>query len=332
MMYDTSNSYATGGGKLQVNEAYITAAATCHTPFSVGFRVVSLPGGPRTAVWYPSLDREKPYTYAPNLIGAVATGGRVSECGRFPLVIFSHGMGGCGIQSVFLTEELARFGYIVVAPDHSDALLCSIDSQPRRSGVPGVDFLHPEKWTDRTAYDRREDIEQVLNWMLSGVEWKRYINAGSVGIVGHSTGGYAAAAMLGAWPSWTDTRIKAAVLLSPYVQPFMVKNTLGNIRAPVMYQGAQLDVFMTPFLKGQNGAYDMTGGPTYYAELFGGSHFEWTNLLCAGQPDIARCLQTNTNARLIDAYTIGFFERYLKSDDDMLNRLRGSGLSVWKHD
>ncbi|HXW63895.1 MAG TPA: hypothetical protein VEK74_02335 [Burkholderiaceae bacterium] len=46
-------------------------------------------------------------------------------CGAaVPLVVFSHGDLGCALQSVTLTEELARNGYVVAAPDHADATLC----------------------------------------------------------------------------------------------------------------------------------------------------------------------------------------------------------------
>lgn len=40
---------------------------------------------------------------------------------RYPLIIFSHGDGGCGTQSSFLTDALSAKGYVVVAPNHSDA-------------------------------------------------------------------------------------------------------------------------------------------------------------------------------------------------------------------
>src|ERR1700733_2124126 len=39
----------------------------------------------------------------------------------FPVVVFSHGFGGCNTQSVFLMEALANAGYLVVAPNHADA-------------------------------------------------------------------------------------------------------------------------------------------------------------------------------------------------------------------
>jgi dienelactone hydrolase len=42
----------------------------------------------------------------------------VSSKGPFPVVMFSHGYGGYPEQSSFLTDHLATWGFVVVAPDH----------------------------------------------------------------------------------------------------------------------------------------------------------------------------------------------------------------------
>ncbi len=37
---------------------------------------------------------------------------------KYPLLVFSHGFGGCPMQSVYLTSALAHAGFIVLAPRH----------------------------------------------------------------------------------------------------------------------------------------------------------------------------------------------------------------------
>src|SRR5207245_1241358 len=91
-------------------------AAECQPPLSVGFRVVRV-DRLSVGVWYPTADRENDYTYAKDVKGRARKDGAVAACTGVPLVVFSHGFGGCGTQSVFFTEELARHGYIVAAPD-----------------------------------------------------------------------------------------------------------------------------------------------------------------------------------------------------------------------
>ena len=51
----------------------------------------------------------------------------------FPVVLFSHGFGGCNTQSVFLMEALARSGYFVLAPNHKDAHCGSAKQESRQS-------------------------------------------------------------------------------------------------------------------------------------------------------------------------------------------------------
>ena len=43
----------------------------------------------------------------------------LGDDGPYPLIVFSHGNGGLGVQSFFLTEYLASHGYVVVCPDHT---------------------------------------------------------------------------------------------------------------------------------------------------------------------------------------------------------------------
>src|SRR4051812_32452118 len=40
--------------------------------------------------------------------------------GDVPLILFSHGFGGCAQQSYSLTKRLAEAGYAVLAPNHRD--------------------------------------------------------------------------------------------------------------------------------------------------------------------------------------------------------------------
>src|SRR5271154_6050647 len=47
--------------------------------------------------------------------------GTAAPAAGYPLVVFSHGYGGCNTQSVFLMEALAKAGYLVLAPNHADA-------------------------------------------------------------------------------------------------------------------------------------------------------------------------------------------------------------------
>lgn len=288
-------------------------AAHCRPPFRVGYRIAHF-GDVTAAIWYPTSANEGVHSYTRGFTGAAARGGEpLRTCGPFPLVVFSHGLGGCGIQSIFFTETLARQGYVVVAPDHRDAL-CSVDG---RKPAPfdwwqQAPLIDAAAWSHDSFVDRRNDIEKVLNAMLGEGPWKGVAGADQVGVVGHSLGGYAALGVVGGWNDWKDARIRAALLFSPYSLPFSIHNTLPAIRVPLMYQGADFDLGITPFIEGSTGAYARSNAPKYFVKLRGGNHFIWTNLQCAGQTSVASCIRTRPEARLINAYGVAFLDYYLK--------------------
>jgi predicted dienelactone hydrolase len=280
---------------------------------AVGYRVVHR-GGKVIAVWYPTTAPAAQYAYSANFSGTVARDAAPSTvCGKpVPLVVFSHGDLGCGLQSIAFTEELARHGYVVAAPDHADALLCHIvpPSAPRPHRPAQPNFLKPESWSDATFRNRRDDVEATIDALLADGDFQPVIDPQSIGAAGHSLGGYTVVGMAGGWPSWADPRIRAVLALSPYIMPFQVKKTLGSIRIPLMYQGGTLDIGITPFLQGATGAYRNANPPAFFVELKRAGHFAWAN--CGGAHTTASCLATKINARLIDEYGIAFFDAYLK--------------------
>ncbi len=280
---------------------------------AVGYRVMHF-GGKAVAVWYPTAAAPAQYAYSARFSGLVAADAPASAiCGKpAPLVVFSHGDLGCGLQSIAFTEELARHGYVVAAPDHADALLCHIAGPPLppRQRPPQPNLFKPETWSDATFRDRRDDIAATIDGLLADKEFRQVIDAQSIGAAGHSLGGYTMVGMAGGWPEWTDARIRAVLALSPYVLPFQVRKTLASIHVPLMYQGGTLDIGITPFLKGPAGAFQAANPPAYFVELKNAGHFAWVN--CGNARTTAACLSAKTNFRLIDEYGIGFFDRYLK--------------------
>jgi predicted dienelactone hydrolase len=293
----------------------------CRT--AVGYRVVRIHDR-IVAIWYPTNASPGRYPYSRRFSGFIAKDAApATACGeRVPLIVFSHGDLGCGVQSVSFTEELARKGYVVAAPDHADAAICHTIPPPR--GVRFIaprqpDILRPQDWNDTSRFDRREDVEAVIDQLLENNEFRAVINPDEIGLAGHSLGGYTVVGMAGGWPSWSDSRIRAVLALSPYVMPFQVKNTLASVRVPLMYQGGTLDVGITPFLKGAKGAYAAANAPVYYVELRNAAHLAWTN--CGDERDTESCLAHVLNARLIAQYGIAFFNRHLKGlPADILNR------------
>ena len=235
------------------------------------------------------------------------------------------------VAVLFLTEELARHGYIVAAPDHKDDV-CAIGSDEHHFGNMRTDqsFLEPDRWSERSQRDRLRDLRAVIDLVANDPQLGPAADVRSIGVIGHSLGGYAAIGMAGGWPSWKHADVKAVLALSPYVLPFIKQGTLARLDVPVMYQGGQFDWGITTSLEGTQGAYAVTAPPKYFVKLKGGTHLEWINLLCSGQPNVVACLKAKPNAYLIDRYGIEFLDRHLKNKPSALLDGKGTGLDLYR--
>ena len=142
-------------------------------------------------------------------MGSVAKDAPPAACSRVPLVLFSHGLGGCALQTLFFTEELARHGYVVAAPDHRDAV-CAIGSDELKFGNMRTDqsFLEPSRWNERSEIDRLHDLRAVIRLIANDPELSTTTDVNSIGAVGHSLGAYAAIATAGGWPSRNRRTLK----------------------------------------------------------------------------------------------------------------------------
>ena len=215
--------------------------------------------------------------------------------GRQPVIIFSHGFGGCATQSKFLTEALAAHGYWVFAPNHADAR-CG-----RRGGFTRLEepLREPEKWTDHTYANRGEDIRAIVSALATSGEFASHVDLTKLGLLGHSLGGYTVVGLGGGWPSWKLGGVKAVLALSPYTNPFLAHNTLSGLAVPVMYQGGTVDFGLTPWLRKPNGAYDSSPTPKYFVEFAGAGHLAWTDL------------RGDAHQRILD-YSLPFLDHYVR--------------------
>jgi len=235
---------------------------------------------------------------------------------RVPIVVFSHGFGGCATQSRFLTQALAARGYFVVAPNHKDAT-CG-----RRGAVapPEEAFGKPGRWTAATFIGRRDDVRAVLAALRDSTQLRGRLDFERVGLAGHSLGGYTVVGLAGGWSSWKLDGVKAVLALSPYVEPFLAHHTLGSVAVPVMYQGGTVDFGITPSVKRPRGAYDETPAPKYFVDLSGAGHMAWTNVRAAAHETILN-------------YAIPFFDRYVRNEKaaDRLT-VKAAGVALLRFD
>jgi predicted dienelactone hydrolase len=221
-----------------------------------------------------------------------------SAAGRAPLILFSHGLHGCNTQSTFLMNAVAAAGYLVIAPNHKDAI-CGRGARAFLSVKPEESLREPASWTDKTYRDRHDDMTRLAEALRRDSEWNGQIDWSLVGLVGHSLGGYTVLGLAGAWPSWTLPNVKAVLALSPYCEPYVVNGNLGGIKIQVMYQGGTRDLGITPSVKRSGGCFAKTSSPAIFVEFQGAGHFSWSDL----QP---------TAHDLIVEYSLAFLDKYVR--------------------
>jgi predicted dienelactone hydrolase len=105
-------------------------------------------------------------------------------------------------SATFLCTHLASHGYVVAALDHSEVIAPEL---ARREGE--TDAERAARW-DALIGSRVPDARFLVDFLLAGAEFP--IDAGRIGIVGHSFGGWTALETAGA-----DARIRAVVALAP---------------------------------------------------------------------------------------------------------------------
>jgi dienelactone hydrolase len=131
--------------------------------------------------------------------------------GRYPFVAFSHGFGGHRRQSTFLCTHLASHGYVVGAVDHTGNTLLDL-LQVMLGARSGARLADTGELLTEFVAKRPADAD----FLIAGVvddgtsDLAARIDAGRIGIAGHSFGG---------WTALTTTarnrRVGAVVALAP---------------------------------------------------------------------------------------------------------------------
>jgi len=327
-----------------------TTAPTTVTPpkFNVGYRVIDFQytdkedktHNIKTALWYPTTHEMSEYVY-PYISAQKQVKSRIAlnatlEGERYPLILFSHGYGTCGTQSLFLTEYLASQGYIVAAPDYpEDVVGCRIDGKGDIENFLRVymaaaklKFMDQEDVLPYSDYrfdiasltlDRMLELNNDTNSILY-----HSIDMNSIGASGHSMGALTTLGIIGAHPNSTklDNRVKAALILSGPAYPYHT-SYFENIGIPIMVmQGDNDESKIAPEID-RKLVYDYANPPKFYLMIKDGIHGTFSNQVCKGY-SVQECQQDSSQAKVINSYALAFFDRYLKNEIEAEEKLKES--------
>ena len=237
----------------------------------------------------------------------------------FPVLIFSHGLGGVRMQNTFQMEELASQGYVVASIDHTygssvtvfpDGRVALFDSAviDGDAEAAGNKLIHIWVEDGRFVADQLENINQDdPKGIFSG-----RLNLEQLGYFGHSTGGGTAFLFC-----QVDERCGAGVALDGWLSPLSDEIAAQPMTKPFLFLKAEdwSSDENTAAIAAANEAQQASGS---IITLPGTRHYNFTDipLLSPLTPQMGLTGPANGRQTLvtINDYTLAFFNDIFKSE------------------
>jgi predicted dienelactone hydrolase len=249
---------------------------------------------------------------------------------RFPVILFSHGYPLNADSGTFAMEELASHGYVVVSINHTydtafvsfrDGTSASVEVSGDVGKIDAVEKILGPRLAVWVA-DARFVLNEVTKLDATDSRFKGRLDLEHVGYFGHSFGGATAFATLAA-----DRRFTAAINMDGAffgisaqarpTQPFMLLNGDPPVvtDAQLASTGAtrkEVDTFLEGVEAGWAASIAPAKGPRYRAKFAGVSHLGFSDLALMIPAAGSSKMPAPKAFRLINQYTLGFFDQYLK--------------------
>ncbi len=252
--------------------------------------------------------------------------------GPFPVIIFSHGLGGSCEHYAFLGQYWASCGYVSVHIQHPGS-----DSNVWKNKGP------MKAWSDLKAaanavsalnrvFDVRFSIDKLEELNISDVKLKGKLDMSRLGLSGHSFGAHTTLACVtkGMLPniSLTDSRIKAVVPMSTPVTEKtdeQKRRAFSGITIPCMHMTGTKDDSPVgeTFAAARRVPFDFADKSQQYLINFqGGDHMVFTGRL----PLIFNRGRDKKIQRYIQEYSLAFWDGWLCDDVKGRNWLENNGV------
>lgn len=266
----------------------------------------------------------------------------------YPVIGFTHGLGGIRFQSASLCEHLASHGFVVVSPDHPGHTLFNY--------LVGFDSSE----TGQVILERPADVALSIDHVLGltaeeAPHLSGMADASRLGIVGHSFGAINALMIAGAdddlpgltdWceendgnacgyvdridfdavgnTDFADSRVVAAVAMSPGAW-YAFGPEGGGLAdlPPTMVLGGTKDTTLT-WEREIAPTYDALTRPRYLAEIADAGHYGPFSDMCALLATRADCagadagfLDPDEGKAIVHPLLTAFLRKYILEDDAM---------------
>ncbi len=251
---------------------------------------------------------------------------------RFPVIVFSHGLGGSRESCAYLGFHWASHGYVSVHVQHagSDQAVWRGKLRPVRSLREA--FERPENWTLR-AQDILFALDQIEALAASSQGPGARLDPRRIGVAGHAFGASTALTVAGqaagpsAQPEYLDPRIRAVVSMSaPIPMQFASLDGLyAAVRVPCLHMTGTEDdspVGPTRAVHRRIPFDRIQGADQYLVTFYGGDH-----LIFSGHLTRTASRKDPYYQARIRAASVAFWDAYLKGDDQTRAWLTGGGLA-----
>lgn len=307
-------------------------------------------------MWYPAmrsdLDQARPSSFLRRR-GRSALNAELSGAkGAYPILIFSPSWHGQRGQNLFQVEDLASHGFVVIGIDHPYSSRITVFPDGRVARAKPVQFWDlssdqalqaSNRHNETVVRIRVADVEfllaelERLNREGSGSKFSERLDLSRLGVFGYSFGGAVAAQAC-----WQDQRFKAGIDMDGTLygevadagvsQPFMfmVETTKPPARARLDSANPEKRRFarlLERDFEEQRNSMERHGG--FWLGISGVQHANFTDppafptvgyyLEEAGTINPVRAM------RIVNAYTLAFFERYVNNiPEPLLDRQSSS--------
>ena len=258
---------------------------------------------------------------------------------EFPVILFSHGLGGTKTQNSINIEYLVSHGYVVIAIDHSyDALITILDDNIANfNSEPGwnaniADFRSDPGWNTETdniteeefwevrlpqINTRSRDVSFVIDELEKLKKQNFYIakscNIRKIGVFGHSFGGGT-----GIVASYSDNRILSCLNLDGWIEPVPEKIITNGLNIPFCYIGQIQENWSSAKLNNKklNNLHNNNKKSSYIFEVENSKHMDYADI-----PYLTRLTKLfglsgkagKTLTKDLNIFILGFFNENLKN-------------------
>jgi len=227
----------------------------------------------------------------------------------YPVVFYSHGLQLLRTDNTRKVENLASYGFVVVALDNVDCKATVFPDGTLLNGITDPNPVPGDPLTLRIATNRVKDIAfllgQISQWNTSDPFFRGRLDLNNVGMFGHSFGGGTSAgacaqivgikAGLSLDGGWPVNPIPA------FSQPFLILS------------GGDYNPYMQQFRDAYTNLFGRLTHDVYYAHLTNSAHCDFNEQPWFDSPTSTTLIR---RALVQDLYIVSFFRKYLRGEDD----------------